>query len=95
MDGKFHLCLLNDDELDARKTLRSNSSDVIAEVSPPAGKQLDAGPRDVPNRRIGDEGSDDWFSPPLPVDVRAGSLVRWPVLVSWFSLEELYIADLR
>ena len=32
-DGKFHLCLLNDDELDVRKTLRSNSSDVIADVA--------------------------------------------------------------
>ena len=28
-DGKFHLCLLNDDELDVRKALRSNSGDVI------------------------------------------------------------------
>jgi len=25
-DGKFHLCLLNDDELDVRKALRSNSN---------------------------------------------------------------------
>ncbi len=30
-DGKFHLCLLNDDELDVRKALRSNSSDPLAE----------------------------------------------------------------
>ncbi len=32
-DGKFHLCLLNDDELDVRKALRSNSADVIADVA--------------------------------------------------------------
>jgi cyclic pyranopterin phosphate synthase len=32
-DGKFHLCLLNDDELDVRKALRSNSSDVIGDVA--------------------------------------------------------------
>jgi GTP 3',8-cyclase len=32
-DGKFHLCLLNDDELDVRKALRSNSSDPLAEVA--------------------------------------------------------------
>ena len=32
-DGKFHLCLLNDDELDVRKALRSNSGDVIADVA--------------------------------------------------------------
>src|SRR5208282_2568183 len=32
-DGKFHLCLLNDDELDVRKALRSNSSDTLAEVA--------------------------------------------------------------
>ena len=25
-DGKFHLCLLNDDELDVRKALRSGAS---------------------------------------------------------------------
>jgi GTP 3',8-cyclase len=27
-DGKFHLCLLNDDEMDVRKTLRSGAADV-------------------------------------------------------------------
>jgi GTP 3',8-cyclase len=32
-DGKFHLCLLNGDELDVRKALRSNSPDVIADVA--------------------------------------------------------------
>jgi cyclic pyranopterin phosphate synthase len=32
-DGKFHLCLLNDDELDVRKALRSNSGDTIGEVA--------------------------------------------------------------
>jgi len=32
-DGKFHLCLLNDDELDVRKALRSNSSDPLSEVA--------------------------------------------------------------
>jgi cyclic pyranopterin phosphate synthase len=32
-DGKFHLCLLNDDELDVRKALRSNSIDVIGDVA--------------------------------------------------------------
>lgn len=31
-DGKFHLCLLNDDELDVRKALRSGK-DAMAEVS--------------------------------------------------------------
>jgi GTP 3',8-cyclase len=32
-DGKFHLCLLNDDELDVRKVLRSGSSNVIDEIA--------------------------------------------------------------
>jgi GTP 3',8-cyclase len=32
-DGKFHLCLLNDDELDVRKALRAESSDRIGEVA--------------------------------------------------------------
>ena len=32
-DGKFHLCLLNDDELDVRKALRSSSRDVIGDVA--------------------------------------------------------------
>ncbi|MGH7906324.1 MAG: GTP 3',8-cyclase MoaA [Candidatus Binataceae bacterium] len=32
-DGKFHLCLLNDDELDVRKVLRENSHDVISAVA--------------------------------------------------------------
>ncbi len=32
-DGKFHLCLLNDDELDVRKALRANASlEAIAEI---------------------------------------------------------------
>jgi len=32
-DGKFHLCLLNDDELDVRKALRSGASeDAISEI---------------------------------------------------------------
>ncbi|HUO05903.1 MAG TPA: GTP 3',8-cyclase MoaA [Candidatus Binataceae bacterium] len=32
-DGKFHLCLLNDDELDVARVLRSGLSDPIPEVS--------------------------------------------------------------
>ncbi len=32
-DGKFHLCLLNDDELDVRKALRDYSSDGITRVA--------------------------------------------------------------
>jgi GTP 3',8-cyclase len=32
-DGKFHLCLLNDDEMDVRKALRSGASDVEQQVS--------------------------------------------------------------
>jgi len=32
-DGKFHLCLLNDDELDVRRALRSGSGREIEEVS--------------------------------------------------------------
>ncbi len=32
-DGKFHLCLLNDDELDVRRALRSPSGDGLAEVA--------------------------------------------------------------
>ena len=32
-DGKFHLCLLNDDELDVRRALRSGSSRALEEVS--------------------------------------------------------------
>ena len=65
-DGKFHLCLLNDDELDVRKAMRSNSGDVIDDVAriliargrveahraSPARRPLDAGPLDVPNRRL-------------------------------------------
>ncbi len=31
-DGKFHLCLLNDDELDVRKTIRENPGDGIPRV---------------------------------------------------------------
>ncbi len=32
-EGKFHLCLLNDDELDVRKALRDESSDRIGKVA--------------------------------------------------------------
>jgi cyclic pyranopterin phosphate synthase len=32
-DGKFHLCLLNDDELDVRRALRSGRADALAEVT--------------------------------------------------------------
>ena len=32
-DGKFHLCLLNDDELDVRRALRSGSARALDEVS--------------------------------------------------------------
>jgi cyclic pyranopterin phosphate synthase len=32
-DGKFHLCLLNDDELDVRKTIRENPGDAIPRVA--------------------------------------------------------------
>jgi GTP 3',8-cyclase len=32
-DGKFHLCLLNDDELDVRRALRSGRADASAEVA--------------------------------------------------------------
>ena len=32
-DGKFHLCLLNDDELDVRRALRSGSCRALEEVS--------------------------------------------------------------
>ena len=32
-DGKFHLCLLNDDEMDVRKALRSGASDVEHQVA--------------------------------------------------------------
>ena len=32
-DGKFHLCLLNDDELDVRKALRSGGGDGVDEVA--------------------------------------------------------------
>jgi GTP 3',8-cyclase len=32
-DGKFHLCLLNDDELDVRGALRSGRSDALDEVA--------------------------------------------------------------
>ncbi len=31
-DGKFHLCLLNDDEMDVRKALRSGAADVEQQV---------------------------------------------------------------
>jgi GTP 3',8-cyclase len=31
-DGKFHLCLLNDDEMDVRKALRSGADDVERQV---------------------------------------------------------------
>ncbi|MGH7780476.1 MAG: GTP 3',8-cyclase MoaA [Candidatus Binataceae bacterium] len=32
-DGKFHLCLLNDDELDVRRALRSSQNDALDEVA--------------------------------------------------------------
>src|SRR5271155_2128490 len=32
-DGKFHLCLLNDDELDVRRAIREGSGDRLAEVA--------------------------------------------------------------
>jgi len=32
-DGKFHLCLLNDDELDVRRALRSGSGDELNQVA--------------------------------------------------------------
>lgn len=32
-DGKFHLCLLNDDELDVRKTIRENPGDGVPRVA--------------------------------------------------------------
>ncbi len=32
-DGKFHLCLLNDDELDVRRALRSGAADALSEVT--------------------------------------------------------------
>ena len=32
-DGKFHLCLLNDDELDVRKTIRENPGNGIPLVA--------------------------------------------------------------
>jgi GTP 3',8-cyclase len=32
-DGKFHLCLLNDDELDVRRALRSPGRDALGEVA--------------------------------------------------------------
>jgi len=32
-DGKFHLCLLNDDELDVRRALRSARGDGLDEVA--------------------------------------------------------------
>src|SRR5258708_14910786 len=32
-DGKFHLCLLNDDELDVRRALRSPGRDAVGEVA--------------------------------------------------------------
>jgi GTP 3',8-cyclase len=31
-DGKFHLCLLNDDEMDVRRALRSGASDIAQQV---------------------------------------------------------------
>jgi GTP 3',8-cyclase len=32
-DGKFHLCLLNDDEMDVRKALRSGAADIERQVA--------------------------------------------------------------
>ena len=31
-DGKFHLCLLNDDEMDIKKQLRENGADAVREI---------------------------------------------------------------
>jgi cyclic pyranopterin phosphate synthase len=49
-DGKFHLCLLNDDELDVRRVLRGGGDDAaVAEVllkavgAKPTGHRLDEG----------------------------------------------------
>src|ERR1019366_6412283 len=59
-DGKFHLCLLNDDELDVRSALRTKSGDVIADVArtlkragelKPTGHHLLAG-RSTPERSM-------------------------------------------
>jgi cyclic pyranopterin phosphate synthase len=49
-DGRFHLCLLNDDELDVKKTLRSGGSEgdvarilSLAVLGKPTGHRLDEG----------------------------------------------------
>jgi cyclic pyranopterin phosphate synthase len=49
-DGKFHLCLLNDDELDVRRALRGGASDAVlqgillqAVAAKPTGHRLDRG----------------------------------------------------
>jgi len=49
-DGKFHLCLLNDDELDLRRTLREGASDAAIEslllravAAKPTGHHLERG----------------------------------------------------
>ena len=38
-DGKFHLCLLNDDELDVRKALRAGKNEKFAEMKRRAAKR--------------------------------------------------------
>ena len=93
-DGKFHLCLLNDDELDVRKALRAGSGDgglaAIAQIltravraqahrASSARRPLDPGPLDVPNRRLVSTKSDGTISIPRFVDrLTAGSDYRWP-----------------
>ena len=49
-DGKFHLCLLNDDELDLRRALRNGGSDALlgslllqAVAAKPTGHHLERG----------------------------------------------------
>ena len=49
-DGKFHLCLLNDDELDVRRAMRSGASDLVLQQivlqavgAKPTGHRLDRG----------------------------------------------------
>ena len=63
-DGKFHLCLLNDDELDVKQALRAGGGrPAVAAILlqavglKPTGHRLDEGvstedARDVPDRRL-------------------------------------------
>ena len=90
-DGKFHLCLLNDDELDVKRALRSGGGlpEVAAiltravgpqaDRAPPRGRRLDRGARDVPDRGLAAEvRAARPATPRRPRRTPSSRWARWP-----------------